>query len=284
LVLADPQGDLGASYREGIDLRNLLDEKAKTFQVDFKSHPLDVSYVKKNLRDYDIVHYAGHADYHSEDPSNSGWLLTDGRLRAGEISAMGGLDPMPSLIFSNACQSGQSGDWQIQEGYEQKVFGLANAFLLSGVQHYIGTFWEILDEPSLYFAKSCYARVAQGERVGEALRRAREDLVEKYGEETIVWASYMLYGDPTFTFSSTEREDAIKPIAHETARAELGQMVRGEPVALAPKAKGWASPYLYTVLGILLLILAFPIRCPEVSLWICKDQKVNRHSQRPARK
>ena len=43
LVLADPQGDLGASYREGIDLRNLLDEKAETFLVDFKSHPLDVS-------------------------------------------------------------------------------------------------------------------------------------------------------------------------------------------------------------------------------------------------
>ncbi len=257
LVLADPQGDLGASYREGIEVRDLLDDKAETFHVDFKSHPLDVSYVKKNLRDYDIVHYAGHADYHSEDPSDSGWLLTDGRLRAKEISAMGGLDPMPSLIFSNACQSGQSGDWQIQEGYEQRVFGLANAFLLSGVQHYIGTFWEILDEPSLYFAKSFYSLLAQGETVGEALRRAREDLIETFGEETIVWASYMLYGDPSFTFSSAEREVSIKPTKQEAAHAELGQMVRGETVVLAADKKAWTSPYLYTGFGILLLVLAF---------------------------
>jgi CHAT domain-containing protein len=257
LVLADSQGDLGASYREGIDLRNLLDEKAEAIRVDFKSHPLDVSYVKKNLRDYDIVHYAGHADYHAEDPSDSGWLLTDGRLRAREISAMGGLSPMPLMIFSNACQSGQSGDWQIQDGYEQKVFGLANAFLLSGVQHYIGTFWEILDEPSLHFAKSFYTRVAQGERVGEALRRARADLIETFSEETILWASYMLYGDPTFTFSPAMREDSIKPATHETARTELGQMVRGETVVLASAAKTWASPYLYTFLGMFILFLAF---------------------------
>src|SRR6266545_7157683 len=104
LVVADPRGDLDASYREGIEIKNFLDEKRDIFHVDFKSHPVDVSFVKKNLRDYDIVHYAGHADYRSENPSESGWLLKDARLKASEISAMGGLQPMPSLVFSNACQ------------------------------------------------------------------------------------------------------------------------------------------------------------------------------------
>ena len=68
--------------------------------------------MKKNLRDYDVVHYAGHGDYHSDNPAESGWLLKDGRLKASEISAMGGLQPMPSLVFSNACQTGQTGEWR----------------------------------------------------------------------------------------------------------------------------------------------------------------------------
>ena len=171
LVLADPRGDLDASYREGMEIKNYLDEKRDVFHVDFKSHPVDIPFVKKNLRDYDVVHYAGHGDYHSDNPAESGWLLKDGRLKASEISAMGGLQPMPSLVFSNACQTGQTGQWEIRDGYEQQIFGLANAYLLAGVQHYIGTFWEILDEPSGYFAKRFYSFLAQGVKVGEAVRR-----------------------------------------------------------------------------------------------------------------
>ncbi|MBI2986047.1 MAG: CHAT domain-containing protein [Deltaproteobacteria bacterium] len=238
LVLADPRGNLEASYREGLDVKDFLDDKRETFHVDFKSDPIDIPFVKKNLRDYDIVHYSGHADYRAENPSDSGWLLSDGRLRASEISAMGGLQPMPFLVFSNACQSGQTGEWQIQEGYEQQIFGLANAYLLSGVQHYIGTFWEILDEPSCQFAKSFYGYLALGEKVGEAVRRAREDLIKAYGEETIVWASYMLYGDPTFEFLSAAQEASEKTGVRESTPAEQ------------------SSSFLYPLLGVFLLALA----------------------------
>jgi tetratricopeptide (TPR) repeat protein len=37
--------------------------------------------------------------------------------------------------------------------------------------------------------------------VGEAVRQARISLIKDYGEETIVWASYLLYGDPTFNYT-----------------------------------------------------------------------------------
>jgi CHAT domain-containing protein len=238
LVVADPRGDLDASYREGTEIRNFLDEKRDIFHVDFKSHPVDVSFVKKNLRDYDIVHYAGHADYHSENPSESGWLLNDARLKASEISAMGGLQPMPSLVFSNACQSGHSGEWRIGEEDEQRIFGLANAYLLSGVQHYIGTFWEILDEPSSQFAKLLYDSLSQGESVGEAVRKAREKLIEAHGEETIVWAGYMLYGDPTFAFDPAEKEEEIEePVVRNIASPEWSPVMRGHGAAATMLAK-----------------------------------------------
>ena len=112
---------------------------------------------------------------------------------------MGGLQPMPLLVFSHACQTGH-GDWHIVGDFEQRIVGIANAYLLAGVRHYIGTFWEILDQPSLRFAKSFYTFLTEGETIGEAVRRARLDLIGAYGEETVVWASYMLYGDPTFKF------------------------------------------------------------------------------------
>ncbi len=257
LILADPRGDLDASYREGMEIKNFLDEKRELFHVDFKSHPVDIPFVKKNLRDYDVVHYAGHGDYHSDNPAESGWLLKDGRLKASEISAMGGLQPMPSLVFSNACQTGQTGAWQIQDGFEQEIFGLANAYLLAGVQHYIGTFWEILDEPSGYFAKRFYSFLAQGVKVGEAVRRARQELIDAYGEETIVWATYMLYGDPTFEFAAAETEVSVAAPPRAAAPVEWAQVMRGEEQPKPEPAPVRHSPYVYPAAAVLLLALGY---------------------------
>jgi len=258
LLLADPRQDLKASYREGLEIRDLLDRQQNDFEVDFKSAPVDISFVKKNLRDYDIVHYAGHADYDAKNPSDGGWLLSDGRLKASEISAMGGLQPMPSLVFSNACQTGQTGEWKIHDGFEQEIFGLANAYLLAGVQHYIGTFWEILDEPSGFFAKRFYSFLAQGVKVGDAVRRARQELIDAYGEETIVWATYMLYGDPTFEFT-TDRTDAVVERAPRVpASVGAPRSIRGDEIAKPQPAPPKSySPSLYAVLGLIVFALAY---------------------------
>jgi hypothetical protein len=150
---------------------------------------------------------------------------------------MGGLQPMPSLVFSNACQSGHSGEWRIGEEDEQQIFGLANAYLLSGVRHYIGTFWEILDEPSSQFAKLFYGSVSQGESVGEAVRKAREKLIEAHGEETIVWAGYMLYGDPTFVFDPAEKKEGEEPAVRDIASPEWSPVMRGHGAAVTVAAK-----------------------------------------------
>jgi CHAT domain-containing protein len=256
LILADPRQDLKASYREGLAIRNLLDEQSNDFEVDFKSAPIDVSFVKKNLRDYDVVHYAGHADYDPRNPSEGGWLLTDGRLRASEISTMGGLQPMPFLVFSNACQSGQSGEWHIQNDYGEQIFGLANAYLMAGVRHYIGTFWEILDEPSSHFARQFYDFLARGEDVGEAVRKARERLIEDFGEETIVWASYMLYGDPTFAFAAAKEAASSETFAPSAASVEWNDAMRGSTVALPVSLKPARSARRYTVAAALAIAAA----------------------------
>ena len=62
---------------------------------------------------------------------------------------------------------------------------LANVFLLAGVRHYVGTFWEILDKPSSRFALEFYKNLLSGMSTGEAMRLARLVLIEEYGEETL---------------------------------------------------------------------------------------------------
>ena len=93
---------------------------------------------------------------------------------------------MPALIFSNACQSARTEEWTLREYFQEEIFGLANAFVLAGVKHYIGTFWEILDEPSSKFALEFYKNLISGMTIGEAIRKARLTLIKQYGEETIV--------------------------------------------------------------------------------------------------
>lgn len=236
MILADPQGNLPSSYTEGIQLRDMLDNDAAEVNVSLKSTGISTDYIKGTLRDFDILHYAGHAEYDAEAPSESGLLLEDGRLSAGDIRRMVGRTPFPSLVFSNACHSGRSEHWRVGKGYED-VFGLASSFLLSGVRHYLGTFWEIQDEAGLYFSLYFYRALMEGNIIGEAVRKAREGLIQRYGEESVVWASYMFYGDPTTRYAhgtslsgqkalhgeAFEQADAVRAIQGEGALTRGGR-------------------------------------------------------------
>ena len=218
LILADPRGDLRAAYREGVTLRNFLDERREIFRVDLKSYPVNVAFVKKVLREYDIVHYAGHAVYHAENPTESGWLLRDGTLSAAAIAAMSGSQPMPALVFANACQSGRIDDSHPGSECGERIYGLASAFLLAGVRHYIGSFCDIRDEAGGIFAQGFYGALAEGHGVGMSLRLARLASIDQLGEAQLNWASYMLYGAPHFEFSSSGK---ILP-SYDSVREDQG--------------------------------------------------------------
>jgi hypothetical protein len=103
---------------------------------------------------------------------------------------------MPLLVFSNACASSHESAWRAED--PGRVFGLANAFLLAGVKFYLGTQWEIVDAHSQAFARAFYAELARGRAMGAAVRRAREAVIVAEGEGGLGWASYVLYGDPSF--------------------------------------------------------------------------------------
>ncbi|MGA1874042.1 MAG: CHAT domain-containing protein [bacterium] len=212
LIIADPKGDLQSAYEEGNRIRESLTLKDVTITA--VSSEVSADYLKKRLLQFDLVHYAGHADYDLTNPSNSGWILEDGRFTALDIRKLSGVNPMPSLVFSNACQSGTTEEWQVETSAEEKIYGLANAFLLAGVQHYIGTFWKVLDKPSTHFAIEFYGQLFAGQNVGKAMRAARHVLKERYGQENVFWASYLLYGDPTARYLDTHAVETVKRDYH----------------------------------------------------------------------
>lgn len=246
-ILCDPQGNLSSAYAEGATLLDSLDRYSDRVIISWRGKQITQEYVRRTLRDFDIVHYAGHATYNSADPSQSGWLLKGTSVTAELITRLRGNRPFPSLVFSNSCQSSQMQGLDRSRETEEEIFGLANAFLLAGVRHYIGTFAEILDEQAAGFALEFYKELIMGTGVGECVRIARNRIVEKYGEGNAIWASYLLYGDPSFRYfpSRTEHDDLAH--AHEAIggpkqdresrrilRREHGGISTGKPSQAAP--------------------------------------------------
>jgi tetratricopeptide (TPR) repeat protein len=198
LILANPTDDLKSAYLEGVYIKNQFDRRRNEISIDFKSTYIDTLYVKKNLRDYDIVHFAGHCEYDTDNPKNTGWVLSNGRFTTSDILTLGQSLPLPSLIFSNACQTAKAITDLMDTDYQEKNYSLASAFLFSGVRHYIGTTRKIEDAISLAFAKEFYTQLIKGASVGECIRLGRLRLIKEYGITAISWATYLLYGNPNF--------------------------------------------------------------------------------------
>ncbi|MDI6605777.1 MAG: CHAT domain-containing protein, partial [Candidatus Omnitrophota bacterium] len=211
LIMANPTNDLKSAYLEGINIKNQFDRKRNKIRIDFKSTQIDKLYVKKNLCDYDIVHFAGHCEYQPDNPPESGWVLSDGRFSAADIMAMGSTFSLPTLIFSNACHSAKSASEILSGDYQKQNYSLYSAFLFSGVRHYIGSVRRIEDDLSLAFAREFYTQLIAGRSVGECIRMSRLALIRQYGINNIAWASYLLYGNPNFVlFREKIKEEKLK--------------------------------------------------------------------------
>ncbi|MBW1902941.1 MAG: CHAT domain-containing protein, partial [Deltaproteobacteria bacterium] len=265
LILADPKGDLKGAYSEGSQILKSVDPQTDFINASFQSENITPDFIREKIRNFDMVHFAGHADYNPNNPGESGWRLMDGIFRAQDIIKMAGTSAMPALVFSNACQSARTEEWDLKEHFQDEIFGLANAFVLAGVKHYIGTFWEILDEPSSHFSLEFYKELLAGMTIGAAMRQARLSLINKYGEETIVWGSYLLYGDPAYNYmdqikmieAEEEPEPSYAPSPEvETRAPEKEEIIDFADKEVPKKKKAWLG-----------LIAAGVIFCLGVLFW-----------------
>ncbi|MGD9732111.1 MAG: CHAT domain-containing protein [Desulfamplus sp.] len=196
LIIADPENNLQGAYKEGAALEQVIKPEHDKVNLSHPRENITAKFVLDHIHYYDWVHFAGHAQYDVDNPEMNGWCLSDGAIHAKDIMSILQERSMPAFIFSNSCQSARSESERVNARFQDQIYSMANALLLSGVHHYIGTFWEIQDDYSREFAMTFYQEILAGKTIGNAVKAARQIFVEAHGEDAIVWASYLLYGDP----------------------------------------------------------------------------------------
>ena len=73
--------------------------------------------------------------------------------------------------------------------------GIAEAFLAGGVANFLGTHWPVGDDAAFAFSQSLYGSLLTGDRLGDAVLAARQQL---QAIQSVDWADYVHYGSPEF--------------------------------------------------------------------------------------
>ena len=140
---------------------------------------------------YDILHFAVHAELDEEDPMSSALLLAgagkdDGRLKVGEVFA---LDLKAGMVVLSACETGLG---KLSNGDE--LIGLTRAFIYAGTPSVVTTLWKVNDRASYELMREFYRHLKGGKK-SEALRQAQLKTMERF-PEPFYWAAYELTGEP----------------------------------------------------------------------------------------
>lgn len=209
LVYCDPDGTLvnarheiesisnalSTEYKDSVELHVWPEEKKSKYTAGRRLNDV------LRRAEYDVIHFAGHATFNAADADLSA-LIMDDRVPfyAQKIRRL--LKGQP-LVFLNACESAtvanEREDSRSAGRLQRPVEGLAAAFVYGGALGCIGSLWPVHDAPAHDLAIHFYKHVLRGEMIGEALRQARKAVKSKpeYARD-ITWASFVLYGDPTF--------------------------------------------------------------------------------------
>jgi len=205
LLIVNPTGDLPGASEEGRHLEKAFSGNKSIVLEKLTGSEATFAAVREVFHSgrYDVVHYAGHALFNPDQPSESGVLCADNRVLRG--ADLADLSNLPALVFFNACESGRvrragragaaANSDRIRALIDANV-GLAEAFMRGGVANYLGTYWPVGDASATSFAETFYASLQKKEGIGTALQAARRVLREEL--RSMDWADYMFYGTPDF--------------------------------------------------------------------------------------
>ena len=193
LVVSDPRSDLRGALDEGRSVASLL--RARGIRVtQLEGDEATKQRFALELKRHDIIHFAGHASRDQANPDESCLMLADGAFQAFRMSGFFGPRP-PMLVFLNACWS--ASERSAERGYPTMMRGLGRTFIFAGVPNFIGYLIPVSDRLATILALNFYSHLVVGRTVGDALRRGRIELRERFGDSDPAWASAILYGDPT---------------------------------------------------------------------------------------
>jgi CHAT domain-containing protein len=194
LMIVDPAGDEAHLARPEAALeckrvRNWLENHGvECHYLEAKQASLAGVLRRLKSQPYDILHYVGHT---AQEPQIDAYAL---RLHGNEVLSAEDIRYMNRsvpIIFLDTL----SGDAGPRDGRD--VQALANSFAGAGARAVIGPQFEIQGEQVGGFAESFYRSALGGIPLGEAMRVARGESMERT-DSGGAWARFVMYGDPWF--------------------------------------------------------------------------------------
>ena len=145
-------------------------------------------------KDYDLIHFACHGRFDTNQPDESVVVLPDGLpLRPGdlvaEIEIVEKFETNRPLVFLNSCHSGRTGSTIL--GLE----GWAKELIRMNCGAFIGCGWEVDDDLAADFAITFYKTFAKRKTLAKAVKEARET-IRQNDKDNSTWAAYYLFGNP----------------------------------------------------------------------------------------
>ncbi len=151
---------------------------------------------------FDLLHFAGHAEAAGEEQADARMLLdelgdgtTENALHAITVEGIAQLeqDGRRPIVVLNACESGR-----MARGLA-KIGGFASAFVSRGAGVFVGSHWSVGDSPARSFIEAFYSAFAQPKAgktpvmLKDAVIQARQ-AARQGGDAT--WLAYVVYGHP----------------------------------------------------------------------------------------
>lgn len=197
LFIANPRNDLPGSQKEVCAIiKNLNSGLIKCEYLIGKDANYTLLFDKLQNQEFDLIHYSGHAVFNQENPEESYLQLSNDKwVTARELADELRHSP-PKFVFINACDSAR-GNYLEYQKHQNKINGLASAFLSIGTESYIGTLWPVHDQIAAEFGISLYDSILNGDPIGLAVKNAKLKMFNKKDKKSPTWASFVLYGDPT---------------------------------------------------------------------------------------
>ncbi len=187
LVVVNPTGDLHGAEAEAKTVREILAQDEHIELVELRGVDATRDRVLKAMAGADVLHYSGHAFFNGPGDDQNGLELHDGALTFEDIR---GRSLPVRLAFVNACESAR-----VRGPVQTEAAAFAEMFLRSGIEAYLGTYWQVGDAAAATFAALVYGLLASGGSLDEAVRQARAALLKNGRQD---WGNYLLYGDGRF--------------------------------------------------------------------------------------
>lgn len=211
LLVVDPTRDLQGAREEGRAIQRLFAGRTGvTIDLVYQGEATRPALLEAfGSGRYDVVHYAGHAEFDEAQRERSGIVCADDTILSGADLAT--ISRLPTLMFFNACESARlrgrrdaraagSSSARIESNVERsarvdRAVGMAESFLRGGLANFIGTYWPVNDAAADAFARTFYGAILQGATMNAAVQKGRAAVRAADSRD---WTNYLFYGNPDF--------------------------------------------------------------------------------------